>query len=92
MKKVTALRAGKGRRQRVNVFLDGRFAFSLDAEVVVKGGLRVGQDLTEGQLEALAGADGTQRCLEAAGRYLGYRLQSESELAEKLRRRGFADG
>ncbi len=41
MTKVTVLRAGRS-RQRVNVFLDGKFAFSLEAEVVVKEGLQVG--------------------------------------------------
>ncbi|MEE8389836.1 MAG: endolytic transglycosylase MltG, partial [Anaerolineae bacterium] len=43
MGKITALRTGKGRAKRVNVFLDGKFAFSLEAEVAVKEGLRLEQ-------------------------------------------------
>ena len=35
MKRITAIRAGKGRGKRVNVFLDDKFAFSLEAEVAV---------------------------------------------------------
>jgi regulatory protein len=88
MKKVTAIRTGK-REKRVNVFLDGRFAFSLEAEVAVKQGLGVGQELSEGDIEALARADLFQRCLNAALLYLSYRPRSEAELRQRLHRRGF---
>jgi len=73
----------------VNVFLDGRFAFSLEAEVALKENLRVEQELSEDKIGALTGADLFQRCLNAAFRYLGYRPRSEAELRERLRRRGF---
>jgi len=89
MSKITALRAGRGREKRVNVFLDERFAFSLGAEVVMKEGLQVGQELSTGQVELLTGSDHRQRCLNAAYRYLSYRPRSESEVREKLQRRGF---
>lgn len=89
MKKVTALRAGRGQGKRVNVFLDGRFAFSLEAELAVKEGLGVGQELSEGDIETLTGADLFQRCLNAALHYLGYRPRSEAELRQRLGRRGF---
>ncbi|MCJ7426329.1 MAG: RecX family transcriptional regulator [Dehalococcoidales bacterium] len=89
MKKVTAIGEGKRRKRRVNIFLDDKFAFSLEAGVALKEGLRVGQELSEGDIEALAGAELSQRCLNAALRYLSYRLRSESELRERLVRRGF---
>jgi len=88
MKKVTAIRAGR-RGKRVKVFLDGRFAFSLEAEVAVKQGLGVEQELSEGNIEALARADLFHRCLNAALHYLSYRLRSEAELRQQLHRRGF---
>jgi regulatory protein len=88
MKKVTAIRAGR-RAKRVNVFLDGKFNFSLEAELAVKEGLAVGQELAESDIETLAQADISQRCLNAALRYLGYRPRSEAELKERLQKRGF---
>ncbi len=87
--RITALRAGR-REKRINVFLDGRFAFSLGAEVVVKENLRVGQELASDRIELLTGSDQLQRCLEAAYRYLSYRPRSESEIRERVQRRGFA--
>jgi len=91
MGKITTLRIGKGRGKRVNVFLDGRFAFSLETEVAVKEGLQVGQELSTSQVDALTGSDRFHRCLGAAFRYLGYRPRSESEVKERLQRRGFDD-
>jgi len=91
MSKITALRIGKGRKKRVNVFLDDRFAFSLEAEVVIKEGLQVGQELSASQIEALARSDHFHRCLNVATHYLGYRPRSEFEVRERLQRRGFDD-
>ena len=89
MGKITALRVGRGRKKRVNVSLDGRFAFSLEAEVALKEGLQVGQELSTSQIEALARSDHYHRCLNAAAHYLSYRPRSESELRERLHQRGF---
>ncbi len=89
MSKVTALRAGRGRGKRVNVFLNGKFAFSLEVEVAVKEGLQIGQELSTDQIEAMAKSDHFHRCLSTAARYLSYRPRSESELKERLHQRGF---
>ena len=89
MRKITALRAGRGQRKRVNVSLDGRFVFSLEADVAIKEGLQVGQELSASQIEALARLDHYHRCLNAAAHYLSYRPRSEFELRERLHQRGF---
>ena len=91
MKRITAIRAGRGRGKRVNVFLDDKFAFSLEAEVAVTEGLKVGQELSESQIEALTRSDNYHRCLNAAANYLSYRPRSESELRGRLYRRGFGE-
>ena len=68
MSRVTALRLGRGRGERVSIYLDGEFVFSLEAEVVAKEGLKVGQELAQAQIEALASSDSFRRCLAAAVR------------------------
>ena len=92
MSKVTDIRIRKGWGKRANVFLDDRLAFSLEAEVVLKEGLQVGQELSADQVEALARSDHFHRCLNAAIHYLGYRPRSEFEIKERLQRRGFNTG
>lgn len=89
MSKVTDLRVGRSREKRINVFLDGKFAFSLQAKIATKEGLRTGQELSANQVEVLAGSDQFQRCLNTAIRYLSYRPRSESEVKIQLQRRGF---
>ncbi len=87
--RTTAIRAGRGRSKRVNVFLDGKFAFSLEAEVTLRENLQVDQELSASQIEALARSDHFHRCLNAAVHYLGYRPRSESEMRKRLQQRGF---
>lgn len=89
MSKITGLKKGKTREKRVNVFLDEKLAIGLLAEVALKEGLKVGQDLTESRLAALANADLRQRCFNAATRFLAYRQRSESEIRQRLLRHGF---
>ena len=90
MSKVTAIRTGKGRGKRVKVFLDGKFAFSLEAEVAAKEGLRVSQELYASQIEALAKSNHFHRCFDAAANYLSYRPRGEAELRARLLQRSFA--
>ena len=89
MKKVTAIRAGRRQVKRVNVFLDGKFAFNLEADVAIKEGLQVGQELSENNIEALVRSSHFQRCFNAAIHYLSYRPRSEAELRKRLHQRGF---
>ncbi len=91
MSKITALRIGRGRKKRVTMFLDDRFACSLETEVVIKEGLQIGQELSASQIEALTRSNHFYRCLNAAIHYLGYRPRSEFEVKERLLRRGFGD-
>lgn len=87
MRTITAIKAQKRGRDRVNVFLDGAFAFSLGIEVVEEQGLRLGQVLSGPQVEELGRADLFQKCLNAALRFLSYRPRSQAEIRVKLRPR-----
>ena len=93
MSRVTAIRSknqtGKRSGEQTKVFLDGRLAFTLATEVVVRQDLRVGQELTSDQIEALSNEERFHRCLNAANHYLSYRPRSEAEVKNRLQRHGF---
>ncbi len=89
MSEITALPPGKSREKRVRVFLDGKFAFTLNAGAAVQEGLRVGQELSDGRVEELVKAEHFRRCMDAALRYLSFRPRSEAEMRQRLARRGF---
>jgi regulatory protein len=76
------------KRRRYNVFVNGEFAVALDPEILAGAGLRSQDAITAERLRELALADRRKRTLDAALRLLGTRPRSESELRERLSRRG----
>jgi regulatory protein len=84
MKKITAIVAQKKNRNRVNIHLDGEFAFGLAA--IVAGWLRVGQELDEKKIEQLQAEDAKERALQQALLYLSYRARTESEIHKNLQK------
>ena len=52
---ITKMTAGVRDPNRVNIFLDGHFAFSLDVTQTVDFGLKVGQHISPKKLEKLTG-------------------------------------
>lgn len=85
-KKITALKAQKRDRQRVNVYLDGEFAFGLAR--IVAAWLRVGQELSEDQIKELQAQDGVEKATQRALNYLSYRPRSVAEVAQNLEKHG----
>ena len=86
---ITALRFGKGRSKKASLSLDDKSVLSLELEVALKEGLKVGQELSAARIEALKKASRKQRCRDAAISFLGYRPRSEQEVRQRLRQKGF---
>jgi regulatory protein len=84
MKKITALVVQKRNPNRVNVHLDGEFAFGLAR--IVAAWLRVGQELDEEKLKQLQVEDARERAVQQALLFLSYRARSESEIRQNLRK------
>ena len=83
MKKITALVVQKRNPNRVNVHLDGEFAFGLAR--IVAAWLKVGQELSEEKIEQLQAEDARERAFQQAMLFLSYRARSESEIRQNLR-------
>lgn len=84
MRKITALEVQKRNPNRVNVHLDGEFAFGLAR--IVAAWLRVGQGLSDEKIEQLQAEDGRERAFQQAMLFLSYRARSESEIRQNLRK------
>ncbi|HXF85782.1 MAG TPA: RecX family transcriptional regulator [Anaerolineales bacterium] len=89
MKKITAIEAQKNHPNRVNIHLDGEFAFSLAR--IVAAWLRVGQELDESQIERLQAEDARERALQQAMLFLSYRARSEAEIRKNLLKHKFPE-
>lgn len=84
--KITALRIQKKNRDRVSVYLDGRFALGLPA--IVAATLEVGQFLSDAEVAQLQEKGTTEWAYNQALNYLSYRPRSRSEILDYLGRRG----
>ncbi|MEE8347097.1 MAG: RecX family transcriptional regulator [Dehalococcoidia bacterium] len=85
--RVTAVEKQR-RGKRVNLYLDGRFTLSLSAEVAAQAGLRAGDELDDEALRSLRETESRSGAMATALRLLSYRPRSESELRQRLDRRG----
>ncbi|NOK86038.1 MAG: hypothetical protein GFH27_549395n60 [Chloroflexi bacterium AL-W] len=72
-------------KERVNVYLDGEYAFSLALIEAAK--LRKGQQLTEDDIIALRADDAVSRAVDHAARFLSYRPRSTREIRDNLHKR-----
>lgn len=84
MKKITVIEVQKRTPNRVNIHLDGEFAFGLAR--IVAAWLRVGQELSEEKIEQLQAEDARERAFQQAMLFLSYRARSESEIRQNLRK------
>lgn len=83
------MRVQKRNKDRVNVYLDGRFAFGLAA--IVAANLRVGQTLSDEEIARLQEKDDVERAYEHALNFLSYRPRSEAEVRRNLRKKETGD-
>lgn len=86
---ITALTTQKRNPGRVNVYLDGEFAFALAGMTAVP--LRIGQVLAPADIETLRTADELESAKQSAIRLIGYRPRSAAEVRDHLRGKGFAN-
>ena len=84
MATITAIETQKRHPDRVNIDLDGEYAFSLAG--MVAAGLKVGQSLDAERISSLQAKDADETAYQRALRLLSLRERSESELRTSLRR------
>ena len=71
--------------RRINVHIDGEFAFAVGAELAAERRLVEGEELTAGHLRILRDLEAKDTAYKAALRLLSYRPRSEQELRKRLR-------
>ncbi len=86
---VTALRAQKRNPERINVFLDGEFAFGLAR--IVAAWLHIGQNLTEEKITQLREQDSFEKAYQAALNLISFRPRAEAEIISALLKKGYSD-
>jgi len=86
-KKITDLRVGVRDENRVNVFLDGKFAFSLTIQQVSDFKLKRGSILSEDEIEKIQKASDFGKLFQRSLEYALSRPHSEKEIRDYLKRK-----
>ncbi len=84
---ITAIEPQKKHRDRVNVYLDGSFAFGLSS--VVAAWLHTGQNLTDEKIASLQKQEEIESAYQRALHFLSYRPRSIREVRDRLTTAGF---
>jgi regulatory protein len=85
--RITALKVQKRNRQRVNVYIDNRFAFGLAAIEAIQ--LKVDQVLNDAEILRLKNKDQVESAHERALNFLSYRPRSIAEVHRYLSEKQF---
>lgn len=86
---ITAISVQKKNSERVNIFLDGEFAFGLSR--VTAAWLQVGQHLTPEKITQLRSEDEYEIAFQKSIRYLSYQPRTEKEVRQKLESYSYSD-
>jgi regulatory protein len=82
---ITALVVQKRNKERINVYLDGEFAFGVAASAAM--GLRKGQALSDEEIARLKALDQIEKAYQRALNFLSYRPRSMAEVQRNLRKK-----
>ena len=87
LKEITALTLQKSNSKRISVFIDGLFAFSISR--IGGAWLRVGQIISEKEIDDLIEKDSKEKAFQSALHFLSFRNRSEYEIRMNLYGKGF---
>jgi regulatory protein len=85
---ITALKIQKKNPQRVNIYLDGEYAFGLSKIIAAR--LRVGQELDDDKIADLIEKDQHEVAFQHAIKYIGIRERSEFELRKYMEKQKYS--
>jgi regulatory protein len=88
-RQITGLKPQTNRRNRVNIYLDGKFGFGLHKALAYK--LVVGQELNRERIDELKRLDQREAAYQRAANLIARRPRSEGELRRRLARLGLPE-
>ncbi len=88
-REITAIEAQKRNRQRLNIHLDGEYAFSLDR--ITAAWLKPGRRLSQAEIDNLLEKDEQESAFTRALHFLSYRARSGKEMETFLSGKGYSE-
>lgn len=89
MPKITDMQIQKKNKARANVYIDGEFAFALEMLTVMKLGLKIGQEVSDGNLKEAIFDSERSVAFEKAMDYLGRGMKTAKQMRDYLESKGY---
>lgn len=86
---ITKIECGNRNKNRVNIYIDEEYAFSVDMEIVYKEGLKVKDSVDYDKLKKIIEEDNYIKCKNAAIKIIERSYKSEKEIKDKLLKKEF---
>jgi regulatory protein len=84
---ITSIERKRGRRGRVEVYVDGVLRFDIAREAATKRTLRPGREIADSEIAAMVAEDARRSALDTAVAMLARRPRSEREIRRRLAQR-----
>lgn len=88
--KITEIKTQIKSKERVSIFIDGAYHFSVHMDVLIDYGLTVGSEITEGLLEQIQSKDELKKAYAKGIDIVSRRLHTEKEVRDKLKDKDYA--
>ncbi|MFE8698720.1 recombination regulator RecX [Cytobacillus sp. FJAT-53684] len=85
MSTITKITVQKKKSDRYNIFLDEKYAFSVDEDVLIKHQLKKGMEIDDFFLSEISYQDDIRKSYNLAIQYLSRRMRSEGEMRKHLK-------
>ncbi|HHV26909.1 regulatory protein RecX [Anaerosalibacter bizertensis] len=86
--KITKIKS-QNNKDRVNIYLDGEFAFGLSLEIAYKYNLKENMEIDESYIENVLKSEEQNRANDYALKFLSNRWRTEKEIVDKMIKKGF---
>lgn len=91
MNEITKIELQKHDKNRVNIFIDGQYAFPLSVETTMKYSLKKGMEIDEGKQKELILESDCRVALDKAVSYLSKSLKTKKQIIDYVKNYGYND-
>lgn len=86
---ITNLEIQKRNKDRVSVFVDGGYAFSLHAEIIYKYNIKKGDEITPEFMETISKVEEQKQANNYAMNLISKAFKTEKQIRDKMKEKGF---
>ena len=87
--KITSIEPQKNNNDRVNIYLDGNFAFGISIEILYKYGLEKDTEIDEEYIKNVLKAEERSKAINYALNFLNFKWRTEKEIRNKMLLKGY---